>query len=49
MAVGCSAKRIIGTAPPPEVHNHYGGPVYQDQRNVHTSTRGVWVKTNNNP
>lgn len=32
----------------PDVHHHnYNGPVYQDQRNVHTSTRGVWAKTNN--
>ncbi|MEU0818920.1 hypothetical protein [Streptomyces mirabilis] len=34
-------------AAPDEIHNHYSGPVYQDQRNVHTSTRGVWAKTNN--
>lgn len=32
----------------PEVHHHnYSGPVYQDQRNVHSSTRGVWAKTTN--
>jgi hypothetical protein len=32
----------------PDVHLHnYSGPVYQDQRNVHSSTRGVWAKTNN--
>lgn len=36
-------------AAPDEIHNHYEGPVYQDQREVHTSTRGVWAKTNNNP
>lgn len=36
-------------ATPPEIHNHYTGDVYQDQRNVHTSTRGVWAKTNNQP
>lgn len=34
-------------AMPDEIHNHYSGPVHQDQRNVHTSTRGVWAKTNN--
>ncbi|MGW0905005.1 hypothetical protein [Streptomyces sp. NPDC002853] len=47
IAVGRAAKRIMSAAPPPqpEIHNH--GPVYQDQRNVHTSTRGVWAKTNN--
>ncbi|MFE9608400.1 hypothetical protein [Streptomyces sp. NPDC006012] len=32
----------------PDVHHHhYDGPVYQDQRNLHTSTRGVWAKTTN--
>nr|WP_208036671.1 hypothetical protein [Streptomyces cyanogenus] len=32
----------------PDVHHHhYDGPVYQDQRNVHTTTWGVWAKTNN--
>ncbi|MEU5794282.1 hypothetical protein ABZ800_12255 [Streptomyces sp. NPDC047813] len=30
-----------------ETHHHYTGPVYQDQRNVHTTTRGVWAKTTN--
>ncbi|MER6430907.1 hypothetical protein ABT272_24685 [Streptomyces sp900105245] len=35
--------------PAPDVHQHYTGPVYQDQRNVHTTTRGVWAKTNNHP
>lgn len=32
---------------PEEHHHHYTGPVYQDQRNVHTETRGVWARTNN--
>lgn len=31
----------------PEQHHHYAGPVYQDQRNVHSHTRGVWAKTTN--
>jgi hypothetical protein len=32
----------------PDVHHHhYEGPVYQDQRHVHSSTRGLWAKTNN--
>ncbi|SED30105.1 hypothetical protein SAMN05216532_4122 [Streptomyces sp. 2231.1] len=35
--------------PAPDIHQHYTGPVYQDQRNVHTTTRGVWAKTNNHP
>lgn len=34
-------------ATPTEIHQTYTGPVYQDQRNVHTSTRGVWAKTTN--
>jgi hypothetical protein len=32
---------------PDEHHHHYNGPVYQDQRSVHTKTNGVWAKTNN--
>ena len=32
---------------PVEQHHHYNGPVYQDQRNIHTQTRGVWAKTRN--
>jgi hypothetical protein len=32
---------------PPEIHHHYEGPVYQDQRNVHSHTRGVWAKNTN--
>jgi hypothetical protein len=41
------ARLLRGAKPEPEVHNHYEGPVYQDQRNVHSSTRGLWAKTNN--
>ncbi|WP_328757958.1 hypothetical protein [Streptomyces sp. NBC_00271] len=33
--------------PAPDVHHHYEGPVYQDRRNVHSRTTGVWAKTNN--
>lgn len=33
-------------AAPDEIHNHYSGHVYQDQRTTHSSTRGVWAKTN---
>ncbi|MGW3493375.1 hypothetical protein [Streptomyces sp. NPDC001020] len=33
--------------PAPDVHHHYEGPVYQDQRNVQSKTTGVWAKTNN--
>ncbi|MFF8659478.1 hypothetical protein [Streptomyces huasconensis] len=32
---------------PPEIHNHIAGDLYQDQRNVHSRTSGVWAKTNN--
>ena len=39
--------RRAGEAAPPEIHHNYSGPVYQDQRNVHTKTSGVWAKTNN--
>ncbi|KOG73780.1 hypothetical protein ADK77_08060 [Streptomyces antibioticus] len=41
------ARLIKRAKPAPDVHHHYTGPVYQDQRNVHTTTRGVWAKTNN--
>ncbi|MFF1746301.1 hypothetical protein [Streptomyces mirabilis] len=33
--------------PAPDVHHHYEGPVYQDRRNIHSRTTGVWAKTNN--
>lgn len=32
---------------PPEIHHHYEGPVYQDQRNVQNKNIGAWVKTTN--
>ena len=41
--------RRAGQATPAEIHNHYDGTVYQDHSETHTSTRGVWAKTNNNP
>lgn len=44
LAIARLAKRA---KPEPEVHHHYNGNV--DQRTVHTSTRGVWAKTNNKP
>jgi hypothetical protein len=46
LAVGRVLRRAKNTLPD-EHHHHYTGPVYQDQRNVHSSTRGVWAKTNN--
>jgi hypothetical protein len=45
-SLGALVKKVKQAAPN-EIHNHYDGPVYQDQRNVHSSTRGVWAKTNN--
>jgi hypothetical protein len=39
--------RRAGQAVPADVHHHYSGPVHQDQRNVHTESKGVWVKNTN--
>ena len=44
LALARLAKRA---KPAPDVHQHYTGPVYQDQRTVHSRTAGVWAKTNN--
>ncbi|MEV6947941.1 hypothetical protein AB0N07_39605 [Streptomyces sp. NPDC051172] len=44
LALARLAKRA---KPAPDIHHHYEGPVYQDRRNVHTRTTGVWAKTNN--
>ncbi|WP_329350509.1 hypothetical protein OG226_29235 [Streptomyces sp. NBC_01261] len=41
------AQLLKGAKPAPDVHHHYDGPVYQDQRNIQTRTTGVWAKTNN--
>ncbi|MFI1604067.1 hypothetical protein ACH4YN_18205 [Streptomyces griseofuscus] len=30
-----------------QTHHHYTGPVYQDQRNVTTTTHGLWATTHN--
>ena len=32
---------------PQEIHNHYEGPVYQDQRHQHSKTTAVWAKNTN--
>ena len=32
---------------PTEIHQHYTGTVYQDQRTQHSRTSGVWAKTTN--
>lgn len=41
------ARLLRGTRPEPEVHIRIDGDVYQDQRTVHSTTRGVWAKTSN--
>ncbi|MFI8439952.1 hypothetical protein ACIGKG_04950 [Streptomyces rochei] len=41
------ARLLRGAKPAPDIHHHYEGTVYQDQRTVTSSTRGVWAKTNN--
>ena len=40
------AKQAVEAAPA-EINHHYTGPVYQDHRSLHTQTRGVWARTNN--
>ncbi|EFH28759.1 MULTISPECIES: hypothetical protein [Streptomyces] len=37
----------VAEAAPDEHHHHYSGPVRQEQHHTHTTTRGVWAKTNN--
>ncbi len=44
LALGRLAKRA---RPEPDVHHHYEGPVYQDQRSVESRNFGVWAKNNN--
>lgn len=46
LAIGALLRRAKGVLPD-EHHHHYTGPVYQDQRNVQSSSRGVWVKNTN--
>ncbi|GGJ43695.1 hypothetical protein [Streptomyces brasiliensis] len=46
LALARLAKRAKNVLPE-EHHHHYEGPVYQDQRTVHSRTTGVWAKTNN--
>jgi len=48
LAIGGLLRRARGVLPETH-HHHYEGPVYQDQRHVHSSTRGVWAKTINRP
>lgn len=49
-ALVLAVSRLVSRAKaamPDEIHHHYEGPVNIDQRRVHSSTRGVWAKTNN--
>ncbi|MFE9432867.1 hypothetical protein [Streptomyces sp. NPDC006640] len=46
LAIGALLKRAKAVLPD-EHHHHYDGPVYQDQRNVQTNSKGVWVKNIN--
>lgn len=44
LALGRLAKRA---RPEPDVHHHYEGPVYQDQRNQQNKTTAVWARNTN--
>lgn len=39
--------RRAGQAAPAEIHQHYTGPVHQDQRKVENKNVGAWVKNTN--
>jgi len=41
-----SAKQVVEAAPP-TIHQYYNGNVTQDQREIHASAKGVWVRTKN--
>ncbi|MFJ4925308.1 hypothetical protein [Streptomyces sp. NPDC088736] len=41
--------RRAGQAAPADVHHHYSGPVHQEYSETHTTTKGVWARTNNQP
>lgn len=45
-----SAKEVVQAAPP-QINNHYSGPIYQDNRQQHLHTRnlGVIATTHNRP
>jgi hypothetical protein len=46
LALARLLRRAKDAMPEQHVH-HYAGPVYQDQRNVHSKTTGLWAKTTN--
>lgn len=39
------ARLLRAAKPEPDVHHHYNGPVHQ--QTTHSSTRGVWARTDN--
>ncbi|MBE8471631.1 hypothetical protein [Streptomyces justiciae] len=41
------ARLATRAKPAPEIHQHYTGPIHQEQHHTHTTTRGVWARTNN--
>ncbi|MFJ3672260.1 hypothetical protein ACIPSE_37970 [Streptomyces sp. NPDC090106] len=41
------ARLAARARPAPEIHQHYSGPVHQEQHHTHTTTRGVWARTDN--
>ncbi|MFD9603303.1 hypothetical protein [Streptomyces sp. NPDC059970] len=49
LAIGRLVGRVKATveAAPPTHHHHYNGDVYQDQRSINTTTRGVIANTRN--
>lgn len=49
LSLGALLKRAkqAAEAAPPEIHNHYNGPVTQDQRTTQSRNTGVWVKNDN--
>lgn len=46
IALGALVKKFKQAAPD-EIHNHYTGPVHQDQRNVQNKNVGAWIKNTN--
>jgi cytochrome c biogenesis protein CcdA len=46
LALAALVKRAKQTVPDVH-HHHYNGTVVQDQRQLNTSTRGIWASTRN--
>ncbi|MEH0442463.1 hypothetical protein QA811_02010 [Streptomyces sp. B21-102] len=43
--ISAIARLLRAAKPEPDVHHHYNGPVHQ--QTTHSSTRGVWARTDN--